>query len=150
MIGSISTRSGAHHVPELFIDHEVRPAFYDIDPLGIVWHGHYIRFFELARSALMQRFNYDYHQMRSSGYLWPVVDLRVKYVRPAHLHQRLNVRAEIVEYENRLKVRYLITDLETGEKLTEGYTIQVAVDASTGKMLYVCPPVLLERLGVEP
>jgi acyl-CoA thioester hydrolase len=136
-------------VPELFIDHEVRPAFYDLDPLAVVWHGHYVRYFEVTRSALMQRFDYDYVQMRDSGYLWPIVDLRLKYVKPATLHQRLNVRAEIVEYENRLKIEYRISDLATGEKVTEGYTIQVAVDAKTNELLFVCPRVLWDKLGVS-
>ncbi len=137
-------------MPDLFIHHEVRPAFYDLDPLAIVWHGNYVRYFEVARSVLLQRFNYDYAQMAESGYLWPIVDLRVKYVKSATLNQRLDVRAEIVEYENRLKVEYLITDLETHERLTEGFSIQVAVDAATKQMLYVCPPVLWARLGVSP
>ena len=74
-------------MPELVHEIEVRPAFYDLDPMAVVWHGHYVKFFELARTALMQHFNYDYEQMRESGYLWPVVDMRLKYVRPATLHQ---------------------------------------------------------------
>ena len=128
---------------------EVEPAFYDIDPMEIVWHGHYVKYFELARSALLARFDYGYTQMRESGYLWPIVDLRVKYVRSAHLHQPLTVRAEIVEWENRLRITYVIKDAATGAKLTQASTIQVAVDAATREMLFVCPPVLWERLGVN-
>ena len=137
-------------MPELFHEIEVKPAFFDLDPMAVVWHGNYVKFFEYARSALLQKFNYDYEEMRASGYLWPVVDMRIKYMRPASLHQPLTVRAEITEYESRLRVDFLIRNALTGEKMTKGYTIQVAVDAQTMEMQYVCPKILWERLGVSP
>ena len=129
---------------------EIVPAFHDLDLMEIVWHGHYVKYLELARCALLSRFDYDYPQMRESGYAWPIVDMRLKYVRPATFAQKLTVRAEIAEWENRLKIEYLIRDSATGEKLNQAYTIQVAVDMSSREMQYVCPPVLWERLGVSP
>ncbi|MDB5848104.1 MAG: 4-hydroxybenzoyl-CoA thioesterase [Rhodoferax sp.] len=86
--------------------------------------------------------------MRASGFAWPIVDMRLKYVRPARFGQKLFVAAEIVEWENRLRIEYQINDAATGEKLNRAYTIQVAVDMATREMLYVCPPVLWQRLGV--
>lgn len=129
---------------------EVVPAFYDIDPMEIVWHGHYVKYLEVARTALLAKFEYDYPRMKASGYAWPIVDLRLKYVRPAELGQRLMVRAEVAEWENRLRIVYAIRDAGTGRKLTQASTIQVAVDMKTREMLYVCPPVLWQRLGVKP
>ena len=136
--------------PDLSHEVEVVPAFYDIDPMEIVWHGHYVKYLELARTALLAKFDYDYPRMRASGYAWPIVDMRLKYVRPAELGQRLVVRAEILEWENRLRIAYAIRDAASGRKLTQASTIQVAVDLATREMLYVCPPVLWERLGVRP
>ncbi len=136
--------------PELSHEVEVVPAFYDIDPMEIVWHGHYVKYLELARSALLARYNYDYGPMRASGYAWPIVDLRLKYVKPATLGQRITVRATIVEWENRLRIAYRIRDAVDGRKLTEAVTTQVAVDLATREMLYVCPAVLWQRLGVAP
>lgn len=136
--------------PDLSHEIEVVPAFYDIDPMEIVWHGHYVKYLELARSALLAKFDYDYPRMRDSGYGWPIVDMRLKYVRPAVFAQKLKVRAEIMEWENRLRIEYRIRDAATGTKLNQAYTIQVAVDMATREMCYVCPPVLWERLGVSP
>jgi acyl-CoA thioester hydrolase len=135
--------------PDLSHEVEVVPAFYDIDPMEIVWHGHYVKYLEVARTALLAKFDYDYPRMRASGYAWPIVDLRLKYVRPAELGQRLIVRAEILEWENRLRIGYAIRDAASGRKLTQAVTIQVAVDMATREMLYVCPPVLWQRLGVR-
>ena len=116
----------------------------------MVWHGHYVKYLEVARSALLDRFDYGYRRMRESGFAWPIVDMRLKYVRSARLGQPLKVRATIVEWENRLRIEYLVRDAATGAKLTRGSTVQVAVDIASGEMRYVCPPVLWDRLGVRP
>lgn len=136
--------------PRLVHEVELSPAFHDLDPMHIVWHGRYAQYLEIARSALMQRFDYDYPQMKASGYAWPIVDLHLKYVRPAEYGMKLVVRAAITEYENRLKVEYRIRDAVSGKVLTKGHTLQVAVRWETGEMQFVCPPVLWERLGVKP
>lgn len=134
--------------PDLSHEIELTPAFHDLDPMVVVWHGHYLKYFELARCALLQRFDYDYLQMKASGYLWPIVDLRSKYVRPALFNQKLKVRARITEWENRLRIDYQIRDAQTGQVLTRAHTIQVAVSVATGEMCYASPPVLFERLGI--
>jgi acyl-CoA thioester hydrolase len=135
--------------PDLSIDVALSPTFHDCDPMHVVWHGNYFKYFEIARCALLQRYHYDYPQMRDSGYLWPVVDARVKYIRPLLYGQALRVRATITEWENRLKIVYEILDADSGTVLTRAHTIQVAVDATTNEMLYLCPSVLWDRLGVE-
>ena len=129
---------------------EIEIPFFDVDPMAVAWHGHYVKYLEIARSALLAKFDYDYPRMRESGFGWPVVDMRLKYVRPAIFGQLLKVRAEIVEWENRLRIEFLICDKATGAKLNQAYTIQVAVDMATREMRYVCPQVLWDRLGVKP
>jgi acyl-CoA thioester hydrolase len=134
--------------PELAHEVELQPAFYDLDPMDIVWHGHYVKYLELARCALLERFDYGYPQMRASGFAWPVVDMRLKYMRSATFGQRIKVRAEITEWESRLRIDYLMRDAASGERLNKAHTVQVAVDLTTREMQYVCPSVLLERLGL--
>jgi acyl-CoA thioester hydrolase len=136
------------NTPELSHEIELAPAFHDLDPMNIVWHGNYPKYLEIARCALLAKFDYDYPAMRDSGYAWPIVDMRLKYVRSAEFNQKLLVRASIVEWENRLKIDYVIRDAASGTVLNKAYTIQVAVDMATREMLYVCPPVLWQRLGV--
>ena len=136
--------------PDLSHEIEVVPAFFDIDSMDIVWHGHYVKYLELARCALLDKFDYGYQSMRESGYGWPVVDLRLKYSRPATFNQPLVVRAEIVEWENRLKMTYVIRDAKSGVKINTAMSIQVAVSLATREMQYVCPRVLWDRLGVSP
>ena len=127
---------------------QVQVPFHDLDPAGIVWHGHYAKYFELARCALLESFDYNYPQMAASGYSWPVIDLRVRYVRPALFAQLLNVRATLLEWQYRLRIRYRITDAASGERMTQGETVQVAVDLETRQMCLPAPTVLLEKLGL--
>jgi len=136
--------------PDLSHCIELQPAFHDLDPMDIVWHGNYAKYLEIARCALLARFNYDYPQMRDSGYAWPIVDMRLKYIRPVSYDQRISIRAEITEWENRLRIDYEINDVLTGVRLNKAHTIQVAVNMQTREMDYICPAVLWERLGVTP
>lgn len=122
--------------------------FHDLDPMEVVWHGNYARYFEYARAALLQTFDYDYPQMRDSGYAWPVIDLAVRYARPLVYQQRIVIQAELVEWENRLKIKYEIRDAETGARLTRGHTVQVAVKLPEMTMCFISPAILFEKLGV--
>jgi acyl-CoA thioester hydrolase len=122
------------------------PQFYDLDPMDIVWHGNYPRFFELARTALLKKIGYGYNDMIVSGYAWPVIDMHIRYYRPLRLGRWIDISASITEWENRLKIEYLARDVESGQKTTKGHTIQVAVDIKTEAMLWQTPPILKEKL----
>lgn len=122
--------------------------FYDLDPMEIVWHGNYVKYMEQARGALLDSIAYNYLEMRDSGYAWPVIDLHIRYVHPATFGQKISVMASVVEWENRLKIDYLITDSATGQRLTKGTTTQVAVDIATREMCFTSPAVLFQKLGI--
>ena len=126
---------------------DVEVPFHDIDAMNVAWHGHYVKYLELARCALLQRFDYDYPQMQESGYLWPIVECHLKYVRPARYGQKLRIEASLLEYENRIKIGYLIRDIGSGEKMTKAYTVQVAVDAGTHELQFVSPPLVLAKIA---
>jgi acyl-CoA thioester hydrolase len=125
---------------------EIEIPFQDGDPMGVTWHGNYFRYFEAARCALLDKIDYGYVKMMDSGYSWPIVDTRVKFVRPTVFQQRILVVASLEEYENRLKIGYVVTDMETGERVTKGYTIQVAVENDSTELCFVSPPVLIEKV----
>ena len=124
----------------------VNAQFYDLDPMQIVWHGNYARFLVQARCALLDKIGFGYREMADTGYLWPVVDLRIKYVRPIRFGQEVRVTATMAEYEYRLKIDYRLTDAASGEVLTKAHTIQVAVDAATKELCFQSPAVLYEKV----
>jgi acyl-CoA thioester hydrolase len=131
-----------------FAEVEMQVQFFDLDPMEIVWHGNYVKYLEVARCALLDKIGYNYVEMKASGYAWPIIDMHLRYAAPATFGQVLKLRAEIVEWENRLKIDYLVSDAATGRRLNKASTIQVAVDMATKEMCFVSPPVLFEKLGV--
>lgn len=125
---------------------EIVAQFYDIDPMQVVWHGNYVRYFEQVRGLLLDKIDYNYPAMEQSGYLWPIVDMRIKFVRPVRYQQRIMVQATLLEYENRLKIAYQCRDIESGEVLTKAHTVQVAVNAATQELNLESPAILLEKV----
>lgn len=124
---------------------EIEVGFPDLDPMAIVWHGHYLRYFESARVALMRCIGYDYPDMQASGYTWPIIEAKLRYARAARYAQRLRVTAGLESWEPCLHIGYLITDAESGERLTIGYTRQCAVDID-GELQLCTPEALLQCL----
>lgn len=123
--------------------------FHDVDLMEVAWHGHYLKYFEIARGALLDTFSYNYREMKASGYAWPVVDVGLRYIKPARLGQKLKVCAKLKEFDLRMKIEYIIMDAATGEKLTKGHTVMVPVDMTTGELYLGTPSILCEKLGVS-
>lgn len=141
------------------IEHEtlLTVPFHDADMMGVTWHGHYVRYLEIARCELLEQVGYTYLDMYASGFAWPVVDLKLRYARGCTFGDRLRIRVQVEETEFRLKLFYRIEQADTGELLTKAWTTQVAVDAKTGEMIYPSPTTLTEKmtayaatLGTEP
>ncbi|QSX33922.1 acyl-CoA thioesterase [Shewanella avicenniae] len=125
---------------------EMEVPFFDVDSMGITWHGNYLKYFEVARCKLLEQINYGYRQMQASGYMWPIVDTQVKYVKPTTFEQKIRVEASLVEWENRLKIQYQIFDCASGERTTKGYSIQAAVDMQSKELCFETPAAFRERL----
>jgi len=124
----------------------IQAQFYDLDPMQVVWHGNYARYLEQARCALLDRIGYNYPEMAESGFMWPIVDMQLKYVRPIRFAQTVIAQATLVEYENRIRIDYRIRDEKTGELLTKARTTQLAVRVDTGETAFDSPPVLIAKV----
>ena len=64
-----------------------------------------------------------------------------------HLGQEVEISAGVVEWENRLKIVYVIRDIKTGRRVMRASSVQVAVEAVSGRMQWRSPPSLLEKLA---
>ncbi len=131
----------------MYADVIIEIPFHDVDTMNVVWHGHYLKYFEIARCKLLDQFHYNYNDMKDSGYAWPVIESYVRYVQGIEFQQSIRVRAILKEWENRLKIEYQIFDAHSGKRLTKGFSSQVAVHIETREMCFQSPSVLLERLA---
>jgi acyl-CoA thioester hydrolase len=125
---------------------DVQVPFHDVDLAGVVWHGHYMKYLENARWAVMDRIGFPLDAMLTSGFLWPIVGLQVKYVRAARYGDRLRVRGSLVEWDTRLIINYLLLDAKDDTRVGRAQTVQVAVERETGTLQLVSPACLTDRV----
>lgn len=134
---------------KVYLEHEteIEIPFYDADPMGVTWHGNYVKYLEVARCELLDKLQFNYLEMEQSGFYWPIVDLRLKYVQSSYFKQIVIIKSMIIEYENRLKIEYTLRDKKTNTVLTKATTTQVAVCIKTKEMCFESPKILFEKMA---
>ena len=125
---------------------EFKVDFFEVDSMKIVWHGNYINYFERARCALLDKIGYNYIAMEDSGYSYPVVDVRIKYVRSLHFGDTCRAKATLAEYENMIKIQFELYNAKTGKLTTKGSVTQMYIDTRTGETQFVLPKVWTEKV----
>ena len=130
----------------IWAEAETTVEFFDLDPLRVVWHGNYLNYFEIGRRALLEKINYGYNEMEESGYAFPIIEISAKYLGSLRFRDRARIKAILVEYENRLRIRYEIRNAKTGVLLTKGVSTQMAIDMKAGESCFVCPKILTDKV----
>jgi acyl-CoA thioester hydrolase len=125
---------------------EFKIDFFEVDSMKIVWHGNYINYFERARCALLDKIGYNYIAMEESGYSYPVVDVRIKYVRSLQFGDTCRAKATLAEYENMIKIQFELYNAKTGKLTTKGSVTQMCIDMKTGETQFVLPKVWTEKV----
>jgi acyl-CoA thioester hydrolase len=120
--------------------------FYDLDPMDIVWHGNYMKYLEVARCALLDKIDYGYKRMEESGYIFPVTDVSLKYIKPLRFRDRVRAKAILDEYENCLRIHYELYNAETGELTTKARSTQMTFHVAEKTSSFVCPPILISKV----
>lgn len=129
---------------EISIIVETQVEFSDVDMALWTWHGSYCRYFEKAREALLDKIGYGCKVSMSSGIYWPIVEYKSTFKQATYYQQQLKIKAAIIEYEHRLKIKYDIYDKNTNKRVTSGYTIQVPVDYKSKKLYNKMPDCFLQ------
>jgi len=123
----------------------VRVRFQEVDSLRIVWHGHYVSYFEEGRRAFGRRFGLDYPVFVEHRLAAPVVQLSVNYLAPARMNDVLAVTARLFRSEAaKLEFAYEIRRSGDNLLLATGSTIQ-AFTTLDGELILQPPPLLIER-----
>ncbi|MBS9782797.1 MAG: acyl-CoA thioesterase [Arcobacter sp.] len=113
--------------------------FYDTDAMGIVWHGHYVKFLERARCDFLDFVGYDYYKMGQDGYMFPIIKLDLKYIKPARFKDEIQIQVNLLEFESCLKFKYILTNAKTGEKLATASSSQACVKIGNTKLEFQTP-----------
>lgn len=108
---------------------EVSVKFSEVDSLGIVWHGHYIRYFEDGRESFGKNYNLSYLDFYNQGYVVPIVSIQCDYKRFLRYDDRVLIETTYVPCEPaKINFQYRLLNAETGELIVTGSTVQVFLD----------------------
>jgi acyl-CoA thioester hydrolase len=120
--------------------------FYEVDAYGVVWHGHYVGWFEVGRNDLTQRYQMGPLQLKERNLLAPVVDLNCQFKLPATFDSSLIIQTTMERTEvAKLIFHYRVVDQGNGKVLATGSTTHVLTDLK-GNLLYRAPQEVLERI----
>jgi acyl-CoA thioester hydrolase len=129
------------------VDFEV--PFHDVDALRVVWHGHYYKYAELARTKLMRTCGLDGEELLKTGYGLYVVESKCRYVSPLRYADGARATAWFKDVANRLNIGFEITNLSTGSRAAKGHTILATVDEA-GALLLHTPKAIRKRIRERP
>jgi len=119
---------------------EITVRYNEADPLGIVWHGHYLRYFEDGREAFGRRYGITYMDFYHQGLAVPVVSVQCDFKKPLRYGHRLRIETTFVNSPAaKMKFEYRI--FETGSQLlsASGSSLQVFVDVKTFDLKLTVP-----------
>jgi acyl-CoA thioester hydrolase len=120
--------------------------FYEVDAYGMVWHGHYIGWFEAGRNDLTERFQMGPLQIKEMNFLAPVVELTCQFKLPAAFGDSLVIQTTMERTEvAKLVFHYRVFHKGNGKILATGSSTHVLTDLK-GTLLYRVPPEVLERI----
>ena len=120
--------------------------FHDVDPMQIVWHGHYYKYFELARTALMRSVSLDNDAIARSRHRILVTETKCRYAYPLRYGERFEVAAWFRDIKNRLCVAYEITNLTQSRRSARGHTVLAWTDID-GRLLLETPRAIHDALS---
>lgn len=106
---------------------QIEVRYSETDMMGVVYHGSYLPWLEVARTALLAAEGLPYRQLEAEGFFLPVIEVNLRYHRPARYADVVTVHAMIPEKPSlRLRIDY---ELWRGdEKLASGHTVHVFID----------------------
>ncbi|HEU5078999.1 MAG TPA: thioesterase family protein [Opitutaceae bacterium] len=99
----------------------------ETDMMGVVYHGSYLPWFEIGRTTLLKEHGLPYRQLEADGFFLPVLEVAVKYLRPAKYDDQLRIVTTMAEKPTlRIRLSYEIFRGET--LLATGLTLHAFID----------------------
>ncbi len=126
---------------------QVRVRYAETDQMNVVYYGNYAQYFEVGRVESIRQLSYTYKDMETSGVIMPVVELNVRYLRPATYDDLLTIKTHIRELptDHRIEFHQEVFN-EQGKLLTSGKVLLYFLDLATRRKTNM-PDILREKLA---
>jgi len=131
--------------PALIAQIEIPVRFCEIDPLSIVWHGHYLKYFEEAREAFGRKYGLGYLDVYSNGFTTPLISMTLEYKKPLVYGDR--VLAEVIYVDSpaaKILFEYRAYNAATKELVATGRSAQVFITVKNAELHMTIPDFFLE------
>ena len=113
-------------------DTTLRVRYAETDQMGVVYHGNFFQYFEVARAEAIRELGFTYADMEKSGVIMPVIEVQCRYLRPALYDDLLTVRVILKELPHNHKIEFLQEVYnEKKELLASGYVTLYFMEAGT-------------------
>jgi acyl-CoA thioester hydrolase len=110
--------------------HRHRVRYRECDPMGVVYHTHYLDYFEAGRTEALRDLGVRYRDLEDRGIIMPVVEANVRYRAPAHYDDVLAVEVVFEEMPGvRVPIEYTVHRNSEDDVLAEGHTTLCFMDA---------------------
>jgi len=125
----------------------IRVRYAETDQMNVVYHGNFAQYFEVARAEAIRALGFTYKDMEALGVIMPVVELHVKFIRPAHYDDLLLVKTILRELptDHRIDFQQEVYN-ESGKLLATGKVVLYFMHAQTMKKTTM-PEELLQKLN---
>lgn len=102
--------------------------FHDLDPMGVMWHGNYFKYFDITREALFQSLGVDLYRVdESTQYIFPIIRTSIKHVFPLRFRNEFVCRAELKEVNHKITIAFEIRLTGNNRVSARGKSEQAAV-----------------------
>ena len=109
----------------------IRVRYGETDQMGVVYHGNYATYFEVARVEALRSLGVSYKVLEDEGTLLPVSEFNIKYLKPAYYDEELTIHVFIKEMPG-VKIKFTYeTYNDKDEKLNFGDTVLVFIDGES-------------------
>ena len=125
----------------------LRVPYYDVDMMQIVWHGNYLKYFDVARQALFKECGVDLHRyMKEKGYAFPIIRSTVKHISPLRFDDEFICTAMLKETTVKIVVDFEIKLISNDKVCTKGRSEQVALQVPEMEMAFLIPEEIKKAL----
>jgi len=121
--------------------------YYDVDLMQIVWHGNYLKYFEVARQALFREYGVDLRRYtEDTRYVFPVVRSTIKHIWPLRFDDEFICTAVLKEARVKIVLDFEIKLISNGKVCAKGRSEQVAVLIPEMEMVFKIPEEIQKAL----
>ncbi len=114
--------------------------FSEVDRMGLVWHGHFLKFFEDAREAFGSQYGLGYMDVYRAGFVIPVVDIDCQYKNPVRYEDSVSIEIGLLEGNAaKIQYRYRVYRVSDGVLAATGSSTQVFMTPEEGELWLTVP-----------